>query len=76
MAIGTDPPHAQANASVARRGDDDSFGPNPLGRGAAPDTTVALFGESGDLSGGEPLTLANEDSAGDLDDLFADLVKD
>jgi type II secretory pathway predicted ATPase ExeA len=76
VAIGTDPLRAQAGASAARLGGDDTFGSDPFGSNAAPDTTVALFGESGDLSGGEPPTLANEDSAGDLDDLFADLVKD
>jgi hypothetical protein len=76
VAVGTDPPRAQPAASVASLGDDDSLGPDPFRRVEAPDATVALFGESQDFSGDAPAPLRGEESGGDLDDLFADLVKD
>lgn len=76
VAVGTDPLRAQATAGVALLGDDDSLGPDPFRRVEAPDATVALFGESQDFSGDAHASLRGEESGGDLDDLFADLVKD
>jgi hypothetical protein len=76
VAVGTDPLRAQPAAGVALLGDDDSLGPDPFRRIEAPDATVALFGESQDFSGDSHASLRGEESGGDLDDLFADLVKD
>ena len=76
VAVGTDPLRAQPAAPVARLGHDDSFGPDPFRRAPAADATVALFGEPHDLSDPGHESLRGEDSAGDLDDLFADLVKE
>jgi len=74
MAVGTDPMRSKSAATVLQ--DDDSLGADAFPREGAPDATVALFGETNDLSGPEHLPLDGEDSAGDLDDLFADLVKE
>jgi hypothetical protein len=76
VAVGTDPLRAQAAAPVALLGNDDPFGPDPFRRAPAADATVALFGEPRDLSDPGHGSLRGEDSAGDLDDLFADLVKE
>ena len=76
VAVGTDPLRAQPPATVALLGDDDTLGPDPFRRMEAPDATVALFGESEDFSGDAHARLSGEDSGGDLDDLFADLVKE
>jgi hypothetical protein len=76
VAVGTDPLRAQLAGSVAPLDDDDSLGPDPFRRMEAPDATVALFGESQDFSGDSHASLRGEESGGDLDDLFADLVKD
>jgi type II secretory pathway predicted ATPase ExeA len=74
IAVGTDPLRPQATTVALL--DDDSLGPDPFRRIEPPDTTVALFGESQDFSGDAPASPSGEDSGGDLDDLFADLVKD
>lgn len=76
VAVGTDPLRAQPAASVALLGDDDALGADPFRRMEGPDVTVALFGESQDFSGDSHGSLSGEESGGDLDDLFADLVKD
>jgi type II secretory pathway predicted ATPase ExeA len=76
VAVGTDPLRVQGAATRALLGDDDSLGPDPFRRIEAPDATLALFGESQDFSGDPQGSLRGEDSGGDLDDLFADLVKD
>jgi type II secretory pathway predicted ATPase ExeA len=72
VAIGTDPLRAQPGATVALL--DDAPEADPFRPIEPSDATVALFGESDDLSGSHGSI--GEDSAGDLDDLFADLVKD
>jgi type II secretory pathway predicted ATPase ExeA len=75
VAVGTDPLRASPAATVALLGDDDAPGPDPFRR-IAPDATLALFGESEDFSGDSDAALRGEESGSDLDDLFADLVKE
>ncbi len=67
VASATDPLRAAAGATVAL-----------FGAGAAePDATMALFADSGDDLGAESsVPRRGEDSASELDDLFADLVKE
>ena len=73
VAQGTDPGREKPAAPPALLADDE--GPDPFRRIEAPDATLALFGDAEDFS--DPLPdYAGEDSAGDLDDLFKDLVKD
>jgi type II secretory pathway predicted ATPase ExeA len=68
VAIGTDPMTGPNEADGAS-----PFAPEDLVPETAADATVALFGEAEDLSNpGED----NDDSASDLDDLFADLVQE
>jgi general secretion pathway protein A len=80
IAMGTDPMRAQASPTVALLGDAESFGPDPFRRIEPPraDQTVALFGDGAeDLPGADShASHAGEDSSSDLDDLFADLVKE
>jgi len=73
VAMGTDPGRAQPAATAALLPEDE--GPDPFRRIEAPDATLALFGDAEDFS--DPgAALQGEDSGGDLDDLFKDLVKD
>jgi type II secretory pathway predicted ATPase ExeA len=65
VAIGTDPLTGSNEADGAG-----PFAPENLAPETAADATVALFGEAEDLSA------PTDDSAGDLDDLFADLVQE
>jgi type II secretory pathway predicted ATPase ExeA len=65
VAVGTDPVTGANGADGAS-----PFSSEALAPETSPDATVALFGEPEDLSA------PNEDSAGDLDDLFADLVQE
>ena len=78
VAIGTDPVRAQASPTVALLGEDESFGPDPFRRMEAPpaDATVAFFGDAQDLTSEAQAERSGDDSSGDLDDLFADLVKE
>ena len=75
VAIGTDPLRAQAGASVALLGDD-SFGPDPFGAAPRPTRPSRSSAKAATSPAASRSRCANEDSAGDLDDLFADLVKD
>jgi type II secretory pathway predicted ATPase ExeA len=65
VAVGTDPVTDADGADGAS-----PFGSRSFARETSPDATVALFGEAEDLSG------PSDDSTGDLDDLFADLVQE
>jgi hypothetical protein len=65
VAIGTDPMTGPDEADGA-----DPFASENLAPETAADATVALFGEAEDLSN------PGDDSTGDLDDLFADLVQE
>jgi type II secretory pathway predicted ATPase ExeA len=65
VAIGTDPLTGPDEADGA-----DPFASENLAPETAADATVALFGEAEDLSN------PGDDSTGDLDDLFADLVQE
>lgn len=65
VAIGTDPV-SEPNGADA----ESPFAMESLAPETNPDATVALFGEAQDLSA------PSDDSAGDLDDLFADLVQE
>jgi hypothetical protein len=65
VAIGTDPLTGSNEADGAG-----PFAPENLAPETAADATVALFGEAEDLSA------PSDDSHGDLDDLFADLVQE
>ncbi len=79
IAMGTDPMRTQASPTVALLSDAESFGPDPFRRIEPPraDATVALFGDGPDLPGGDADSSHGvDDSSGDLDDLFADLVKE
>jgi hypothetical protein len=75
VATGTDPLRASAGATVALFGDasrlDAAFGVE-----SEPDSTLALFAESDDFGSESPRLRHGEDSGAELDDLFADLVKD
>jgi hypothetical protein len=75
VAIGTDPVLAQGGTHAAFLGGDTGPEADPFRPIEPSDTTVALFGESDDLSGSHG-SMLGDDGAGDLDDLFADLVKD
>jgi hypothetical protein len=75
VATGTGPLRASAGATVALFGDasrlDTAFEAE-----AEPNATLAFFADSGDLGSGPPSLHNGEDSGAELDDLFADLVKD
>jgi hypothetical protein len=72
VAIGTDPMRAVAGETVALFGDR-----NELGASSEPDATMALFADSKSDLGAHPGDATRgDDSGADLDDLFADLVKD
>ena len=75
VATGTDPLRASAGATGALFGDasrlDAAFGAE-----SEPDSTLALFAESGDFGSESSRLRHGEDSGAELDDLFADLVKD
>ncbi len=67
VATGTDPMRAFAGATIAIFDD----------AASEPDATMALFADSSDdLGADSPIPLGGADSAGELDDLFADLVKE
>jgi type II secretory pathway predicted ATPase ExeA len=75
VATGTNPPRASAGATVALFGDasrlEDVFGAE-----SEPGATLALFADSDDHGVGPYDGRRGEDSGAELDDLFADLVKD
>jgi general secretion pathway protein A len=75
VATGTDPLRGAASETVALIGDAASL-EDAFGKHAAPDATMALFADSEDEVGRRTIPLRSEDSSGDLDDLFADLVKE
>ena len=75
VATGTNPLRASAGATVALFGDasrlEDVFGAE-----SESGATLALFAESADLGAETYDSRRGEDSGAELDDLFADLVKD
>lgn len=75
VATGTDPLRGTGNETVALIGDAASL-EDAFGKDAAPDATMALFADAQDEVGSRTIPLRGEDSSGDLDDLFADLVKE
>jgi hypothetical protein len=75
VAIGTDPLRGAASATVALIGDAGSI-EDAFGKDEAPDATMALFADAADEVGRRTMPLRVDDSSGDLDDLFADLVKE
>ena len=75
VAIGTDPLRSAAGATVALIGDAASL-EDAFGTDAEPDATMALFADTEEDVGPRTIPLRGEDSSGDLDDLFADLVKE
>jgi len=75
VATGTDPLRSAAGETVALIGDASSL-EDAFGKDAAPDATMALFADAEDDVGRRTIPLRGEDSNGDLDDLFADLVKE
>lgn len=75
VATGTDPLRGTGNETVALIGDAASL-EDAFGKDAAPDATMALFADAQDAVGSRTIPLRGEDSSGDLDDLFADLVKE
>jgi general secretion pathway protein A len=75
VATGTDPLRGAASETVALIGDAASL-EDAFGKDAAPDATMALFADAADEVGRRTIPLRGEDSSGDLDDLFADLVKE
>ena len=75
VAIGTDPLRGNASETVALIGDASSL-EDAFGEDAAPDATMALFAETADEVARRTMPLRVDDSSGDLDDLFADLVKE
>jgi general secretion pathway protein A len=75
VAVGTDPLRGAAGATVALLGDSDSLDA-AFEKAAEPDATMALFADSDEEMSATAIPLRGEDSGGDLDDLFADLVKE
>jgi type II secretory pathway predicted ATPase ExeA len=75
VATGTDPLRGAASETVALIGDAASL-EDAFGKDAAPEATLALFADAEDEVGRRTIPLRSEDSSGDLDDLFADLVKE
>jgi type II secretory pathway predicted ATPase ExeA len=75
VATGTDPLHAGAGATVALFGDASQLDAAFHAAGE-PGATLALFAEPDDLGSESPDLRHGEDSGAELDDLFADLVKD
>ena len=75
VAIGTDPLRS-APSETTLLGDTSALD-EAFEKASEPDATMALFADSDDLESGRAIPLRNgEDSGGDLDDLFADLVKE
>jgi general secretion pathway protein A len=75
VAIGTDPLRGSAPETVAILSDVSSLD-EAFDKAAEPDATMALFADPAEVRGRTTLPLHTDDSSGDLDDLFADLVKD
>jgi general secretion pathway protein A len=75
VAVGTDPLRGAAGATVALLPDSDSLD-DAFAKAAEPDATMALFADSDQELSATAIPLHGEDSGGDLDDLFADLVKE
>ncbi len=73
VAIGTDPLRSAPHETVAMLGDTSAID-EAFEKASEPDATMALFADSDDLANAIPLR--GDDSGGDLDDLFADLVKE
>jgi hypothetical protein len=75
VAIGTDPLRSSPQETVALLGDTSAID-EAFEKAGEPDATMALFADD-DFEDGRAIPLrSNEDSSGDLDDLFADLVKE
>jgi len=76
VAIGTDPLRGAPSETVAMLGDTSEIDA-AFEKASEPDATMALFADSDEeIGGGRAVPLRNDDSGADLDDLFADLVKD
>lgn len=75
VAVGTDPLRSSAGATVALLGDSDSLD-DAFANIDEPDASTALFADSEEEMSATAIPLRGEDSGGDLDDLFADLVKE
>jgi hypothetical protein len=75
VATGTDPLRAGAGATVALFGDASQLDA-AFDAAGEPGATLALFADSDDLGSESPDLRHGEDSGAELDDLFADLVKD
>jgi general secretion pathway protein A len=77
VAIGTDPLRTSHASETVALLDDDGDLDAAFEKAAEPDASTALFADSDDFDSGRAIPLrTNEDSSGDLDDLFADLVKE
>jgi type II secretory pathway predicted ATPase ExeA len=74
VATNTDPLRGQPAATVALLGDDAAFD-DAFGRAVGPDTTDAFF-ERREPVAVRPAAPNGDESSADLDDLFADLVKE
>ena len=75
VAIGTDPMRGAASETVALIGDA-SMLEDGFETAGEPDATTALFADADVELDTQAVPLRSDDSSGDLDDLFADLVKE
>jgi general secretion pathway protein A len=75
VAVGTDPMRGELSETVALMGDTSAID-EAFEKASEPDATMALFADADELESDRAIPLRNDDSGADLDDLFADLVKE